>query len=135
MATITSDLEPIVAMVVDSNNTLLTGKTDIKIRIYRASDVYFFDWSDNTFKAFFSIVQLDQVLSEVNPIGAPGEYWLDKVGHERGFNLATVTNAVANDIYHVRVIQDGAGDAKNMPQNGAVRTASFTIVDKQPIVY
>ena len=60
--------EPIIVSIIDVNKAPITGLTDIKIQIRRQSDGFYFDWSDNTFKAAASVVNLWQALMEVSAV-------------------------------------------------------------------
>jgi len=121
----TGDKEPVVVLIVDGTGTPLTGKTNIKIRVRRLSDGFYFDWSDNTFKTGGSVVTLLQALVEVSATLSPGEYQLNKVGHVNGFNTLTIINPIANDTYVVTAIQDSGTDAGNVPQIGEVKVGGF----------
>ena len=75
------DTEPLVI------NTGVTGKT-VSIRIFRHSDCFFLDWSDDTFKAVGSVVTLDQTLTEKDATNAPGIHQLGSVNHPNGLDTS-----------------------------------------------
>ena len=106
----TGGIEPVRILVLDKGGVPLSGKSDIKISIQRASDDLFFDWNDETFKA--SPAQGTQTLIEV---GTSGEYKLNTVQHVNGFNTSRITNSVSDDTYYFRFMQDGGYDAGNLP--------------------
>ncbi len=106
----TGDKEPVRMLVLNTAGIPLSGKTDIKISVQRASDDYFYDWSDETFKV--SPVQSSQALVEV---GSTGEYKLNTVQHVNGFNTSLITNASTNDTYYFRFFQNVGSDAGNLP--------------------
>lgn len=133
----TGQTEPIVALIIDVNGDELTGKTDIKIRIRRVSDGFYFDWSDDTFKAGGSVSQLLEVLSEVSATLSPGEYHLDTASHVDGFDTSQIVNAADDDVYFVTAIQDGGTDAANVPMIGEIKVGSFVddiVEDRYPVM-
>lgn len=134
----TGQKEPIVALIVDANGDELTGKTDIKIKVRRLSDGYYFDWSDDTFKAGASVSQMLQALIEVSAAYSPGEYQLNKAGHSGGFDTSTITNANDDDVYYVTAIQDSGTDAANVPLIGEIKVGSFVddiVEDRYPVLW
>ena len=80
-----TDVEPIVV------NTGKTGQT-VTIRIFRASDNFFLDWSDNTFKVVGSVVTLNRTFIEIDAVNAPGHYNLDTAPHTDGLHTGLLTN-------------------------------------------
>lgn len=85
-------IEPIIARIFTAAGPA-TGAT-VNLRVKRLNDGFFFDWSDDTFKAFASVVTIDQVLSEFTNVA--GTYRLNiAVRHVEGFN--TTTAGTAND--------------------------------------
>ena len=90
-------IEPIIAPVIDGVGGAVSGAT-ITTRIQRLSDNFFFDWDDDTFKAFGSVGAVDQALTEfANQI----LYRLDTATHDEGFNTAAITNPAPDDTYIV----------------------------------
>lgn len=133
----TGDKEPIVVMVFDLLGNPLPGKTNIKLKVYRRSDAKYYDWSDDTFKDAGAVVQLLVSLVEVSATYSPGEYNLDKAGHVRGFNTATISNPVVDDVYFFTVVQDSGTDAENLPQVGQLRVGGALddiVVDEFPVI-
>jgi len=128
-------VEPIIVAVIDLSGQPLGGKSDIKIRIRRQSDNNYFDWNDNTFKLGASVLQLLQALEEVDALLSPGEYKLNSISHVNGFSTSLITNPNNDDIYFVTAVQDGGGDAANMPQYGELRVGTFVIADHTPMVF
>jgi len=111
-----NDVEPIVVDIRDKKGTPLTGKIDIYIRIYRESDGFFLDWSDNQFKALGSITppNQNQIMTEVSATGAPGIYELT------GGWDTSLTNLAAVDTTYVVALQTPGTDAK-LPAGVEVR--------------
>lgn len=128
--------EPIVVLVVNSEGQPLTGKTNIKIKIRRNSDGFYFDWSNNTFKAEVSVASLLQALVEISPTASPGEYELNKPGHIHGFDTSTIVNPNAVDDYFITCVQDGGTDATNVPMMGELKvTPVDDTVDHTPVIW
>jgi len=127
--------EPIRVFVLGQNRQPLTGKTSIKIRIQRQSDLKYYDWSDDTFKLGASVSQLLQVLTQVSLTDSPGEYYLNTALHSNGFDTNRITNPVKSDIYFVTAIQDGESDASNLPKQGEIRVGKFVVTDRSPMVF
>lgn len=127
--------EPIRVFVLDQSRQPLTGKTSIKIRIQRQSDLKYYDWSDETFKLGASVVQLLQALVQVSITDSPGEYYLNTVSHVNGFNTSLITNAIESDIYFVTAIQDGESDASNLPKQGEIRVGKFVVTNRSPVIF
>lgn len=118
------DTEPIGVYIVDSSRNLLTGLTNIKMRVRRLSDDYHLDWSDSTFKA--SPSQALVALTEIDGTNSPGEYHLDTAPHVDGFNTGAIANALSADSYFLTVIQDGAPqNAGNTPFHGEIATGGW----------
>lgn len=133
---IQGEKEPIIVLVVGTDGIPLAGKTNIKIKIHRNSDGYYFDWSDNTFKTELAVVTMLWPLSEISATGSPGEYQLNKPGHVRGFDTATITNPLATDDYIITCIQDGGSDASNVPMIGELKVSEpDVIVDRTPVIF
>jgi hypothetical protein len=122
----TGATEPIVSLVLDQLGQPLTGKTNIKARVWRVSDGKFLDWSDMTFKVAGSVSQLLQAMAEVSATAAPGEY-------RTALDTSLIANPIADDTYMVTVVQDGVNGAANMPQVGEARVGQW--VDKIGNVY
>lgn len=97
---------------------LLTGLTNVKMKVRRISDDLMLDWSDYTFKVAGSVAQKLQTMTEVDATNFPGEYMAD-------FDTGSITNATANDIYEVTVVEDGTEDAANLPQTGEIRVGHW----------
>ena len=103
----------------------LLSKTDIKVRIRRHNDDLYYDWSDNTFKAYNSVVLLLQPLSIVNDTRSPGLYRLSTVEHLRGFDTGLITNLLGNDVLEFTVVQDGGHDAAGLPTGFELKVGNF----------
>ncbi|MGK3995070.1 hypothetical protein [Sorangium sp. So ce1024] len=58
----------------DTDGALVSGASDVTLRIQRVADGLWYDWSDSTFKAGASVVDLDQDMPEVDATRAPGLY-------------------------------------------------------------
>lgn len=67
-----------------------TGKTGqtVTIKIFRHSDCFFLDWSDDTFKVVGSVVTLTQALTEKDATNAPGIYQLSSATHPSGLDTS-----------------------------------------------
>jgi hypothetical protein len=96
---------------------LITGATNIKVKVRRSSDGLVLDWDDMTFKAAGDVVQLLQVMDEVDATQFPGEY-------SYSLDLSAVTNANTYESYSVTVVEDGTSNAANLPQAGSFRVAA-----------
>jgi hypothetical protein len=134
----TGDTEPIVVLIVDSVGAPLAGLTDIVVRIRRISDGFYYDWSDDTFKTFGSVVTQDQAMSEVSAGASPGEYQLSTVGHVGGFNTSTISNPSPNDTYIVTARQDTGITAANVPLIGEIKVGDFVddiVPEQTPVVW
>jgi len=133
----TGQKEPIVALIVDANGNELTGKTDIKIKIRRLSDGFYFDWADDTFRSGGAVSQLLQALSEVSGTYSPGEYQLNTASHVDGFDTSVITNAADDDVYFITAIQDSGTDAANVPLIGEIKVGNFVddiVEDRYPVI-
>lgn len=97
-----SDIEPIVV------NTGVTGQT-VTIRIFRTSDQFFLDWSDNTFKTVGSVVQLTETLSETDPVNAPGHYVLTAAPHVDGLDTSLLTNLTTTALEQLVIVPTAPG--------------------------
>jgi hypothetical protein len=122
--------EPIEVMVLDTYGDPLTGKSDVVVKIRRQSDDFVYDWSDDEFKPPVSVASLSYPLVEVDSVNSPGEYRLDKAGHDNGFDTSTIVNPVNNDTYTITVTEDVANDAANLPAVGEIKVGQF--VDEIP---
>jgi len=132
----TGETEPIVVLILDASGDPLTGLTDIKIRVRRASDGFYLDWSDNTFKA--TPVQLLQQLEEISATYSPGEYHLDTLTHVGGFDTSTVVQTVDEEVYFFTSVQDGGTDASNPIQVGEIKVGGFVddiVEDRYPVIF
>jgi hypothetical protein len=117
----TDSIEPIMTFALDSTGDPITGLTNVAIRIRRQSDNYYFDWSDDTFKAGASVVTLLQALSEVDAVRSPGVYELTG-----GWDLSDIVNPVVDDTYFVTAIQDGSPQsATNFPASGEIKEGQW----------
>lgn len=128
--------EPIVVMIVDSDNNPITGLTDIKIKVRRGSDSLYLDWSDNTFKA--SPVQLLVVLLEVSATFSPGEYYLNTATHVDGFDTSTFPQLVDEEQYFITAVQDGGSNVANVPQIGELKVGGYVddiVEDRYPVIF
>lgn len=103
----------------------LLSKTDIKVRIRRHNDDLYYDWDDNTFKAYGSVTQLLETLSVVSDAQSPGLYRLSTVDHLRGFDTSKITNLNGSDALEVTVLQDGGTDAAGLPTGFELKVGNF----------
>lgn len=101
------------AGLMDAAGTLLTGLSDVYLRIRRDSDGYYYDFADDTFKASPGSIQV--AMTEVDATNLAGVYrW--------NFDLSSVTNEVENDVYHFRVT---CSSAVNVPQEEIILTTDL----------
>lgn len=113
----TGATEPIQATILSGSLAPLTGKTDILLDVQRASDGYWLDWNDMTFKSSgWTTRQI--AMTEVSATYAPGEYRHD-------LNTGSITNPAADDTYTARVTQSPGTDAKNVPQVGEIKVGQY----------
>jgi len=101
----TGAVEPIRVFAVDGDGNPLTGLTDLFVRVSRASDGFYLDWAGPTF-AVSGWTTLDQVLTEVDAVNAPGIY--EVVG---GLDTGAITNAVLDDDYLILPLQSPGTNA------------------------
>lgn len=123
-------------MILDVNGKPLPGLTDIKIKVRRASDGLYLDWSDNTFKA--APIQLLQQLEEVSATYSPGEYCLNTLTHVGGFDTSTVVQTVDEEVYFFTSVQDGGTTASNPTQIGEIKVGGFVddiVEDRYPVIF
>lgn len=111
--------------VEDATGEPLTGKTDIKLKIRRLSDDWFFDWSDDTFKDPGIVTKILETLNEVSSLYNPGTYQLDTANHVDGFDTSNISNAINDDTYYVTAVQDGGSDAANLPLDGEIKVGQY----------
>jgi len=104
--------------ILDNTGTALTLLTDIEVRIRRESDNQFYDWSDETFKA--TPTDLNLPLSESSIVNSPGIYTLNTAPHTGGWDTAQITNETANDTYTIEIIQTTLTNAATVPQIGEI---------------
>jgi hypothetical protein len=109
---------PIIANVIDQLRNPLLDRTDIKVKIWRLYDQEFLDWSDMTFKPLGSVVRLLEPLAQVNRSALPGEYLLN-------FDTSIIVNPADDDTYEVMVVQDGATNARNLPQFNEIEVGQW----------
>lgn len=96
--------------LVDASKTLLTGLSNVYLRIMRQSDDYYLDFGDMTFKASPGTPTV--AMAEVDATNLPGLY-------RYVFDLSSVTNETQNDEYVFRVT---CASAENAPQEGQINT-------------
>jgi hypothetical protein len=109
--------------VVDVSGAPVTGLSNIAVRIIR-SDGLIWDWSDSTFKAGGSVVQMDQTMTQLNATYAAGVYIATWAGSAKNIYLAlvdqtprTYTNCFPADL-ELRVgYQAAPGDAMDLVDN------------------
>ena len=121
----TGGIEPIEVSISDLWGQPLLGATNIKAKVRRNSDLKYFDWSDNTFRSAGSVVQILEVLSPVSSVHSKGEYFLNTALHPKGWDTSKITNPVADDVYHITVIEDGSAFASNLPQVGEIKVGRW----------
>lgn len=116
------DAEPVVVLVKDQLGDPLTGKSDIKARVWRVipgtSILQFLDWSDLTFKDRSLVTTLLQTMAEVDPVGAPGDYRVV-------VDTAAITNVLDGDSLQVEAIQDGGFDAVGLPTGDEIKVSGW----------
>ena len=72
---------------------LITGASDVTLRIQRVADGHWYDWSDDAFKAGGSVVDIDEPMPEVDATRAPGLYSATWPGGAAGTYRALVYRA------------------------------------------
>jgi len=116
------DTEPVVVLVKDQLGEPLTGKSNIKARIWRVipgtSILQFLDWADLTFKDRSLVATLLQSMAEVDPIGAPGDYRVV-------VDTAAITNILDGDSLQVEAVQDGGFDAVGLPVGDEIKISGW----------
>lgn len=117
----TGRTEEIRLNVNDVTGVPLTGASGVLIRIQRASDDFYYDFNDATFKSS-GWVDRDTVLAEVDAVLLPGIYELTG-----GFDTGAVTNLSDNDTYLVFPVNSGAGDTVDavLPGPGEFKVGFF----------
>jgi len=121
----TGGTEPVQVYVTDVSGRPLTSKTDIKLSVWRASDGYSLDWSDDTFKASGWTTR-QQALTELDGVNLRGWYRLDNTSHPNGkLDTSQFANAAVNDTYFLTVEQVGGDDAGNVPQVGELKVGHY----------
>jgi hypothetical protein len=121
----TGDTEPIAIVAEDATGERVTGKTDIKVKVQRLSDDFFFDWDDNTFKDPNLVIKLLEVLDEVSSTYSPGIYRLDTANHVNGFDTSQIVNPKPDDTYYVTAVQDGGTDIATLPSDGEIKVGQY----------
>ncbi|MBU1891236.1 hypothetical protein KJ782_07200 [Patescibacteria group bacterium] len=121
----TGGKEPVEVQVFDRAGAPLLGKSDIKLRIRRHSDDLYYDWDDDTFKAYGSVTTLLQPLTAVNDIQSPGVYHLNSANHVRGFDTSKITNLSGDDVLEITVVQDGGSDSAGLPVGFELKIGHF----------
>ncbi len=116
------DAEPVVVLVKDQLGDPLTGKSDIKAKVWRyipgTSTLQFLDWSDLTFKDRTLVTTLLQGMSEVDPTGAPGDYRIV-------IDTSAITNVLDGDTLQVEAEQDGGVDAVGLPVGDEIKVGGW----------
>jgi hypothetical protein len=107
-------VEPIVVRALDGTLSPVIGSTTIVATVWRTSDGCYLDWDDMMFKSS-GWTTLQGQLSEVDATNSPGVY-------QRDLDLTSVINLDAGETLQVE-INDTAGTAKNMPQDGEIKVA------------
>lgn len=84
--------------LVNASGTPLTGLGDVLLLISRASDDFFLDWNDNTFKSS-AWTDIDQVMTELDATNAAGVYYHDfpATGHGDDEFTAYIKSATAKN--------------------------------------
>lgn len=117
----TGRTEEIRLNVNDVTGVPLTGATGVLIRIQRASDDFFYDFNDATFKST-GWTDRDTALDEVDAVLLPGIYELTG-----GFDTAGVTNLTDDDTYLVFPVKGTAPDTDDavLPSPGEFKVGFF----------
>jgi len=113
---------PVGAAAVDSSRAKLTGLTNLRLYVERASDNFQLDWSDQTFKDPSTITTRLLTIYEPDATYNPGWYAIDTAEHADGFfDFSQIVNKAANDTYRFHLIQEGTPQsAANAPWIGEV---------------
>jgi hypothetical protein len=80
---------------INSAGAPLTALADVLLKVHRESDGFFFDFSDNTFKAA-GHVDIDRTMTAVDAVNVPGVY-------ETSWDTSLIVAPVANDKYFVDI--------------------------------
>lgn len=116
--------EPIEVMAIDDDRARLVGLTNLKVKLRRVSDGFYFDWATNRFRT--SPTQLYETLVPIDATNSPGEYKLSNGTHIDGFDTTEINNPVDNDVYRVAAVQDGVPqNAINFPQIGEIKVGGW----------
>jgi len=139
----------------DADGDAIAGSSDLKVKIKRDADDYFFDFDDTTFKAD-SHTTIDSAMSEIDGTNAPGEYelavatasWDDGIytiycnysgsPKQNGSDQVVITGGVEYEIMMQRLYQyfmykrkvvdaTGASAVRNSDDDGDL--ATFTVTD------
>jgi hypothetical protein len=123
----TGGKEPIEIQLFDkTSGEPLLGKTSIFVRIRRHEDDLYYDWNDDTFKAFGSVVQINENLTLIDDAASPGLYRLNTANHVRGFDTSRITNLLADtNTLEVTVLQVTENDAVGLPTGFELKIGNF----------
>lgn len=123
----TGGKEPIEIQLFDkTTNEPLLSKTNIRIRIRRHEDDLYYDWSDDTFKLYGSVIQIHEALSLIDNTASPGLYRLNTTNHARGFDTNKITNLLAGEnTLEVTVLQVTENDAAGLPTGFELKIGNF----------
>lgn len=106
----------VVGPIVDVTGAALTGLANITVAVFRKSDKRFLDWGT---MGFTQTPQTEyQAMAQVDPVRAPGVYYLD-------INTALFVGATTQDTYFVYVSQQGGTNAANALQMGEFRVGQI----------
>jgi hypothetical protein len=120
----TGGKEPIEVLAVDALQDRLTGLVNLAVSVRRVSDDWVLDWNDDTFRA--APTRQWELLTEIDATLSPGEYRLDNASHDKGLDTSAFTNAVADDVYRIIVVQQGTPqNAANFPQHGEIKVGDW----------
>jgi hypothetical protein len=120
-------------LAIDANGAHVNGLTTLLVRVSRASDDFYFDWSDNTFRSL--PLSVDKALVQVDVSLSPGEYKLNTAAHVNGFDTSRITNAIAEDVYRFTANEIGTTLCANMPQFAELRVGGFVDFVDEAISY
>lgn len=113
----TGKIERIESLILGNSGEPIIDLTDICISIRRNSDDYYYDFDDDTFKSGGWVIR-QQIMTEVDSINSPGEYYYI-------FITGNIVNVVVDDTYHIRVDQINLSTAKNVPQVGEIKAGEY----------
>jgi hypothetical protein len=113
----TGDTEIIWFLALDASKQPVTGKTDLLISIFRASDGFYLDFNDQVFKSTGWVAR-QTPMTEKSASLAAGEYFYN-------FDTSAISNPTTDDQYQARVDQSPGTDVVNVPATGEIKVGDW----------